>query len=305
MYIMKDVREYLAKIGLPKGDLHDLPTSTKRFPDGAHFRIEIPTVNTYEAMVGVLDRAKELGLTINRIDETYGIMRHTDDEIIKMVELAKEHKIELVMSVGPRATYDTSATARTTMGAWVAYRLRGTEQLVRAVADIRRAIELGVRAFLIYDEGFLWLVGQMRKDGLLPSDVKFKLSAHCGHGNPASAKLMEILGADSFNPCRDLELPMIAAIRSAINIPLDVHVDNPPASGGFIRTYEAPELVRIGAPIHLKCGNSVMPAHGTLPTEKDGKKMAEQAWLAFQMVKKYYPEAVQSKPGAPGLAIPK
>jgi hypothetical protein len=302
---MKEIREYLTKIGLPKGDLYELPTSDKKFPDGAHFRIEVPTVNTYEAMVGLLDRAKELGLTINKIDETYGIMRHTDEEIINMVELAKKNKIELVMSPGPRAKYDTSATAQTPMGSWIGYRLRGTEQLIRAVEDIRRAISLGVRAFLVYDEGFLWLVGKMRNDGLIPSDVKFKFSAHCGQGNPASAKLMESLGADSFNPCRDLELPMIAAIRSAINIPLDVHVDNPPASGGFIRTYEAPELVRIGAPIHLKCGNSVMPAHGTLPSEKDGRKMAEQAWLAFQMVKKYYPEAVQSKPGAKGIAVPR
>jgi len=145
----------------------------------------------------------------------------------------------------------------------------------------------------------------MRKDGALPSDIKFKLSAHCGHGNAASAKLLEKLGADSFNPCRDLELPMISAIRQAVDIPLDIHTDNPPASGGFIRTYEAPEMVRIATPIHLKCGNSVLPAHGQMPTEKEGIRMAEQAWLVVNMVRRYLPDAVQSKPGCADMAVPK
>ncbi|MFX0204042.1 MAG: peptidase, partial [Candidatus Hodarchaeota archaeon] len=266
---MKDIRKYFLKIGLPEGDLLGLPTSRKSFPDGAQFRIEVPTVNTIEAMIALLDRAKELRVTINRIDETYGIMRHTDEELEEMIKLAKQNGVELNLSHGPRAKYDTSATAKTPMGAYIAYRLRGTEQLIRAVEDIRRGIDLGCRGFLVYDEGLLWILGNLRKDGIIPSSIKFKCSAHCGHGNPSSAKLMESLGADSFNPCRDLELPMIAAIRQAITIPLDVHVDNPPASGGFIRTYEAPEFVRIGAPIHLKCGNSALSAHGVLAGEKE------------------------------------
>lgn len=303
---MERVRKYFVKIGLPGRDLYDLPTSRRKFPDEAHFRIEVPTVNTYEAMVGLLDRAKELGVVINKIDETYGILRHTDEELKQMVDLAKKEKIELVLSTGPRAKYDTSATFRSTMGSWVGYRLRGTEQLVRAIEDIKRGISFGCRYFLVYDEGLLWILGKLRKDGvMIPSDAKFKFSAHCGQGNPASAKLMESLGANSFNPCRDLELPMIAAIRRAIDIPIDLHTDNPPASGGFIRTYEAPEMVRVAAPIYLKCGNSVLPTHGTLPGEKEGKRMAEQAWLVVNMVEKYYPEAIQSRPGAKGIAVPK
>lgn len=301
---MEKVREYLRKKGFPTGDLYSLPTSTKRFPDGAQFRIEVPTVNTYSSMKALIDKAKDLGITINRIDETYGIMRHTDKELEQMIELSKDNKIELNLSPGPRAKYDTSATFHTPMGSWIGYRLRGVDQLIRAIEDIRRGIELGCRGFLIYDEGLLWLLGQMRKDGELPQEIKLKLSAHCSHGNPASAKLLETIGADSFNPCRDLQLPMIAALRQTLTIPIDIHTDNPPASGGFIRTYEAPELVRIGAPIHLKCGNSVIPAHGALPTEREGERMAEQAWLVVNMVKRYMPDAVQSRQGAEGIAIP-
>lgn len=191
------------------------------------------------------------------------------------------------------------------MGSFIGYRLRGIDQVSRAIEDVKRVVELGGRGFLVYDAGLLWVLNEMRKVGELPKNVTFKLSAHCGHGNPASFKVLEMLGADSINPTRDLQLPMISAIRQAVKVPIDIHVDNPPASGGFIRTYESPEFVRIGSPTHLKTGNSVMPAHGTLPSTNEGKRMAEQAWLCVHIVKKYYPQAIQSKAGAKGLAIPK
>jgi hypothetical protein len=102
----------------------------------------------------------------------------------------------------------------------ISYRLRGMEQVLRAVEDIKRGIDLGGRGFLIYDEGLLWLVNQMRKDGELPGDIVFKSSAHLGHCNPASFKVLESLGADSINPVRDLQLPMMAALRAAVKVPL-------------------------------------------------------------------------------------
>ena len=40
--MFEETREYLKKIGLPPGDLFDMPTSTARFPDGGAFRIEVP-----------------------------------------------------------------------------------------------------------------------------------------------------------------------------------------------------------------------------------------------------------------------
>jgi len=302
---MESTRELLRQIGLPDHDLWELPTSSARFPDGAQYRIEVPTVNSPECMKALLEQARDIGVTIHRIDETYGIMRHTDKELIEFIELAKERKVELNLSVGPRATYDTSATMLSPQGVRIGYRLRGAEQLVRAVEDVKRVVELGCRGILLYDEGLLWVLNEIRKRGELLKGIKFKVSAHMGHGNPASAKLFESLGADSFNPVRDLQLPMIAALRGAIKIPLDVHTDNPPGSGGFIRTYEAPEFVRVGSPIHLKCGNSVLSGHGELTGEREGKRMADQAWLVQNAMKKYYPSAIQSKSGASDLAVPK
>jgi hypothetical protein len=186
----------------------------------------------------------------------------------------------------------------------IGYRLRGMEQVLRAVEDIKRAIDIGCRGFVIYDEGLLWLVAQMRKDGLLPSDVIFKVSAHMGYCNPISFRIMESLGADSINPVRDLQLPMIAALRAAAKVAIDVHTDNPPASGGFIRVYEAPEIARIAAPVHLKTGNSVVSAHGQITSAEDGKRMAAQAAIVLEMVSKYYPQAKQSPRRSPDLRIP-
>lgn len=300
-------REYLRKIGLPDGDDYGLPTSKKRFPDGAQYRLEIPTLNSYEAMKAALETAEKYGVTINRIDETYGIMRYTDEEIKECIGLARNYKIELNFSIGPRAEYDLSPqrATGTAEGNRIGYRLRGMDQVVRAIEDVKRVIELGIRGILVYDEGCLWLLNQMRKDGEIPKDTVFKLSAHCGQGNPASFKVLEMLGADSINPVRDLSLPMISALRQAVNVPIDIHVDNPKSTGGMLRTYEAPEMVRIGAPIHLKTGNSALVTHGLPTTAKEGVQMAIQAVLVFRMVRKYYPEAVQTKKGATGLAIPK
>ncbi|MBI5952345.1 MAG: peptidase [Chloroflexi bacterium] len=302
--MFEETRKYLKKIGMPAGDAFDMPSSTQRFPDGAAYRIENPTVNTATTAAALLETAEKNGIVINRITETYGMFRHTAAEIKEYCRVCHDHGVELMMSTGPRATYDTGATVLSTQGARIGYRLRGMEQVLRGVEDIKRGYDLGVRAFLIYDEGMLWLAGQMRKDGALPKDIIFKVSAHLGHCNPCSFKLLESLGADSINPVRDLQIPMIAALRQAVNVPLDVHMDNPPGSGGFIRVYEAPEIVRVAAPLHCKTGNSVVSGHGEMTSAADGVKMADQATIVVEMLNKYYPELKQSPKGASDLHIP-
>ena len=302
--MFEKTREYVKTLGLPEGDLNDLPTSDARYPDGTYFRIEVPTVNSAAAVAALLETSDKMGITINRVTETYGMFRHTRQELKEYCRLCNEYGAELLLSVGPRATYDTGATVLSEQGVRISYRLRGMEQVLRAVDDIKRGIDIGCRGFLIYDEGMLWLVAQMRKDGELPKEIIFKTSAHLGHCNPTSFKVLESLGADSINPVRDLQLPMIAALRAAVDVHLDIHTDNPPGSGGFIRVYEAPEIVRVAAPVHLKTGNSVVSAHGQITSATDGKRMAEQASIVVEMVNKYYPEATQTPRGAEDLRIP-
>jgi hypothetical protein len=302
--MFEQTREYLKTLGMPTGDLFDMPSSEARFPDGAAFRIEVPTVNTAEAVEALLDQATKNGIVVNRVTETYGMFRHTCQEIKEYCRMCGQYGAELLLSVGPRATYDTGATVLSPQGVRISYRLRGMEQVLRGVEDIKRGYDLGCRGFLIYDEGMLWLVGQMRRDGALPKDIIFKTSAHLGHCNPCSFRLLESLGADSINPVRDLQIPMIAALRAAVKVPIDVHTDNPPGSGGFIRVYEAPDIVRVAAPVHCKTGNSVVAVHGSLTSASDGRKMADQASIVCEMVDKYYPQLKQSQKCASDMHIP-
>ncbi len=291
---MKEVREYLGKLGLPTGDLYNLPTSEKRFSDGGQYRFEVPGIQGPAAMKALLEALDSYEIQIHRVTQTKGIMSLLDSEIEQMLEYAQKWNVELLLATGPRATTDTSASVNTPEGVRMGYRLRGQEQVIRAVEDIRRAARLGVRSFMVYDEGQLWLMNQMRRDGFLPKDVRFKVSAHTGHGNPCSARLMEENGANSFNPVRDIQLQMLAAIRAAIDIPIDIHTENPKSTGGFIRHYEVPEIIRVAAPVYLKTGGSVAATHSWDTTEADAKKRAKQVALVKRVIDTYYPDAVVS-----------
>lgn len=291
---MQETRDFLVSIGQPDGDLYSLPTSEKRFPDGGQYRFEVPGIQGPAPMKALLEQLDEYGIHIHRVTQTKGIMFLTDEEIKTMVAYAEKWGVELVLACGPRATTDTSASVKTEEGQRMGYRLRGQEQVIRGIEEIRRAAKLGVRSFLVYDEGLLWALGQAREKGFIPADCKFKVSAHAGHGNPCSAKMLEQLGANSINPVRDIQVQMLAAMRAAIDIPIDLHTENPKSSGGFIRHYEVPEFVRVAAPVYLKTGGSVAANHSYDTTEKEAKQRAKQILLVKRVLDEYYPEAVVS-----------
>lgn len=298
MTTMDETRDFLDSIGLPRGDLFDLPTSNKRFSDGAQYRFEVPGIQSPAAMEALIKKQEEYNIAIHRITQTKGIMMLLDSEIERMVSLAEDHGIQLILAIGPRATTDTSASAKTDEGKRIGYRLRGQEQIVRAIEEVKRAAKIGVRGFLVYDEGCLWVLNEARKAGELPSSCYFKISAHAGVSNPCSAKLMESIGLGSLNPVRDIQLQMLAAIRKAIDIPIDIHTENPVSSGGFIRHYEVPEMIRIASPLYLKTGGSVAATHSWDTTVEDARNRAKQVALVKRVIDSYYPEAVCSPAGS-------
>jgi hypothetical protein len=301
---LKETRESLQNLGLPGGDLFSIPTSSKRFPDGAQYRWEVPGIQGPGSMHALLEDFDKRGLILHRVTQTKGIMTLADEEIQEMVDLAKKWQVELVLAVGPRSTYDTGAMVRTPEGIRMGYRLRGQEQIVRAIEDIKRATAIGCRSILLYDEGLLWVLNEMRKKEEIPPDTHFKVSAHCGHGNPCSAKLLENLGANTVNLVRDIQVEMYTAVRQAIDIPLDIHTENPASSGGFIRHYEIPEILRVAAPMYLKTGGSVAKTHSYETTNAEACKRAKQVGLVQRVIDTYYPEAIRSKRGPRDLAIP-
>lgn len=297
-----NTNEFLKTIGIENNQLNE---SKKRFADGAQYRFEVPGIQKPGALRSLIDATDKYGVEVHRVTQTKGIMLLTDSEILEMIDIAKDAKVELFLSVGPRATYDTSASARTEEGKRIGYRLRGYDNLFYAIEDVKRAIELGIRGIVVYDEGLLWTLGKMRESGEIPKDTHFKISAHTGHGNPASAKLLEEIGADSFNPVRDLQINMIASIRNAIDISIDLHTENPKSSGGFIRHYEVPDIIKYAAPVYLKTGGSVAGHHGWDTTEKQATERIRQVSLVQDMINRYYQDAEMSKRGAADIAIPK
>ena len=288
---MQKTRAFLKSIGMPEGDAYHLPTSEKRFADGAQYRFEVPGIQGPKVMEALLEAMDQYGIALHRVTQTKGIMMLTDQEIMEMVRLSKQAQTDLILAIGPRATTDTSASVNTPEGVRMGYRLRGQEQVVRAVEDVKRAAAFGCRSFLVYDEGCLWLLNEMRKSREIPTDCRFKISAHAGHGNPCSAKLLELIGADSINPVRDIQLQMLASMRQAIDIPIDIHTENPKSTGGFIRHYEVPEMIRVAAPIYLK-------THSWESSADDAKKRAKQVSLVKRMIDTYYPEAISSEKGS-------
>jgi len=299
---MENTKKFLKKIGIEEVSSDYI--SKKRFPDGGQFRFEVPGIQSPKTMKALLSEADKNEVFIHRVTQTKGIMMLSDEEIWEMVDLAKDYGCELFLSVGPRATYDTSATVHTKEGSRIGYRLRGYDNLVYAIEDVKRACRWGVRGILLYDEGLLWVLNQMRNEGEIPQNVHFKLSAHAGHSNPASAKLLESQGLNSLNPVRDLQINMIASIRNATDIALDLHTENPKSTGGFIRHYEVPKFIQVAAPVYLKTGGSVAANHNWDTTESEARARIKQVKLVKRMIDEYCPEAIASPDKSDDLAIP-
>ncbi len=242
----------LGKLGLPARDAYELPTSNLRFPDGSRWHIEIPSCEGPLALAAVIDEAKRRAVPVHRISQGSGIMLQTDDEITEMLTLGAEHAIEICLFVGPRASWDTGVQAASLGGRVVAGALRGADQLAFGLSDIIRGVDLGLRSVLISDLGLLHVVGQLKKSGDLPAELIVKVSASLPAANPATARLLEDVGATTLNLPVDLSLPMLAAIRSAVQLPLDLYIESSDDFGGVVRHYEIPAIVRVAAPVHLK-----------------------------------------------------
>ena len=307
---MQDTRDFLASLGLPRGDAYDLPTSSKRFPDGAQYRVEIPSVEGPRALAAVLEEGERQKVLIQRVSQGSGIMLLNDAEIREMAVLGHDAGIEVSLFVGPRAAWETSAQAVASAGKNLGARHRGMDQVVYAVEDIRRACGLGIRSVLVADEGLLWLASEMKRAGRLPAELVLKVSVQMGAANPISVRWMERLGAGTYNVPTDLTLPQMAAIRQAVSLPLDVYVEAPDDFGGFIRHYEVPEMVRVAAPMYVKLGlrnaPNIYPSgmHVENTAVALVRERVHRAGIALEMIRRYYPDAVTSPRGASDLGIP-
>lgn len=307
---MSSTRRFLESIGLSPGDLHHLPSSEKLFPDGAQYRIEIPSTEGPRCLEAVLEESERLEVTVHRVSQGSGVFLQTDAELDELAPMGAEARVEVSLFARPNAAWDTSAMARSPAGAAVASTSRGQEQIVHGLEDARRAAAHGFRSVLIADLGLLAVFAAMRSAGELPRDMQAKISVMLPAANPAAARELERLGASTINLPTDLTLAQIAAIRAAVDIPLDVYVEAPDNLGGFVRLHEIPELIRVAAPVYVKFGlrnaPDVYPAgtHLEATAVALSRERVRRARLGMELLERSGYEPVTSELGAPGLAVP-
>jgi len=294
--LMKEISEYIERnLGVLGRDNYDLPTSAARFPDGAHFRIELlpTTLEEYEKLFSLCD---DYDFVCNKITDVRGAMFDTDEEIIKKCEMCRERGVELVMSPGAGEIY-SDISHQMAVKAIVEGKSRGMDMLVRTIADMMRAIELGCRGFLLYDEGAMLVCSKLRQEKLIPPEITFKISADISVSNPLAFKFWiekaELGSKDSINPVRDLTLPMLAAMRAVSGQPMDIHAY---WSTSISRTLDTPEIVRVAAPVYFKISRF---GPGVTLEEK-----VLQGLRVIETIQRYYPEAKQSQYRARGSVLP-
>lgn len=242
----------LASLGLAVAE-SSIASSTKRFPDRGAWRIEIPSVEGPEALSVALDEAARLDVPIHRISQGSGVTMLTDAEILKMVKLCEASHVELCLFARPGANWDVGAARDSDAGS-IGARARGIGQLGAAVAEIQRGVGLGVRSFLVSDEGLLWAAHRLRMEGVIPLDTQFKTSIMSAPANPLSVHVNELLGADTINVPSDLSVAQLAEIRTLCEATLDFYVEAPDNIGGFVRYHEIYEIIRVSAPVYVKFG---------------------------------------------------
>jgi hypothetical protein len=248
---LNELGSLLNDVGL-EPPLRPWPASPLRFPDGATHHVEIPSVEGPAVFRAVLEEAAAVGLRVHRISQGSGVMLLSDDELDEMAALGREHDVEVALFLGPRGAWDAGGQAIVAGAA--SGIARGAEAVEASVAEAVRACAHGIRCLLVGDIGVLDVLARLRSLGRLPEDLRFKTSAVLCAANPATAALLERLGADTINVATDLEIGMLAGIRRATTLPIDVYVEAPDDMGGFVRNYLLPDMVRVAAPLHVKVG---------------------------------------------------
>lgn len=280
------------------------------FSDGAPFRIEIPSVEGPRVMAAVLHEAQERNVPVRRISQGSGVMMLTDSEISEMVTLGAAAGVEVCLFLGPRGGWDTGGQSFVSTS--VAGSARGDSAVAWCVREATRATRLGVRSLLVSDIGVLRTLSELRTAGDLPRDLILKTSVLIPCANAASARVLAESGADSINVSTDIDSTTMGEIRGAVSVPLDVYIEVPEDQGGFVRYYEAAEVVYKSGPVYLKLGlrnaPNIYPSGqhlGDLP-ERLGVERVRRAELMLRLIEEEAPELVEKCRVEPGhdLGVP-
>jgi hypothetical protein len=304
------VRAALEQVGQQARELAALPTSTKTFPDGAAFRIEIPSVEGPAVLDAVIEEGSRLGVPVHRVSQGSGVAMLLDRELDEMADTAAANRLEVSLFTRPNAAWHLSASSRAPAGSYLAPTARGQEQVVFALEEAERAAAHGFRSVLIADFGTLAAFCKLREAGYYPPDMQVKVSVSLPVTNASTARLLQDIGANTLNLAPDLDLAQIATIRAAVDLPIDVYIETPDSSGGVVRVHELGEIVRIGAPIYIKFG--LRNAPDVYPSGRHierlaadlGRERVRRAALGLEALGREHPDWSPGALGADDLAIP-
>jgi hypothetical protein len=311
------VSEYMEEAGIPGRDAYDLPSSAKRFPDGGSYRIEISGVEGPRVLEALIQERHARRVPVHRlISLVQGGILFDRQELRDFAQMAAEEQMEVIAVPGPRNGWDIGRQYASSEGMRAGMHHRGSDELRKVIADMMRMYDVGIRGFMLVDEGLLWLVRRMQEQGNFPEDVAIKISVWTSHSSAAGARLLQELGASSFNPPGDLTLPQLASIRQATSIPLDFYIYTSISFGGFNRFYDAAEVARLCAPCYFKFepGPALSAGGGESlyqPWVSDEehihlvRKKVKWAQIVREFIEENEPEVSISEQGPDDLCIPK
>jgi hypothetical protein len=284
--------------------------SEERFPDGAHFRVEIPSVENPAALRAVVEEAHVHKTPIHRTSQGSGAMLLTRADLNEMAVIGADEGLEVSLFVGPRQEYGVGGSVRSPDGLMLAGQLRGLDQLRYAIDDICRAVDAGIRGFLIPDRGLLQLVKAMVDDGELPATIVWKISAVLAPSNPVSFAQLVDMGGTTINVPSDVTLLELAELRAASGAPIDLYLEAPDALGGMVRGNELAEIAVVAAPLYAKFGlrnaRMVYPAgeQNLNDVVANVREKVRRAALALEFLDASGVDLSVSKPGADGIGVP-
>jgi hypothetical protein len=182
---------------------------------------------------------------------------------------------------------------------------------------VLRAVEQGIRSFLVADLGLLRAVTAAQARGDLPTGIVWKVSAAMAPSNPLTLRVLAELGGSAtggggitVNIPSDVTVAELGDMRAASRVPLDLYVESPDALGGIVRGHELGDLITAGAPLYAKFG--LRNAAGVYPSGRHLEAVAvanaaekvHRAAVALEWLDRLSPGFAQSKPGAAGLGVP-
>jgi len=221
-----------------------------QFADGLDYRVEIPSVEGPAVLRAVVEEADARGVAVRRVSQGSGVM--LTDGVSEMASPVAERGIEVSLFLGPRGALETGGQSIVTAATGGV--ARGADGVEWCEAEARLAAGTGsARGSSPTSTSSCTSGGCARPASCRPSLI-FKIS--CGSRARTRRRRAFSNGSARARSTSQPTSPaaQLGEIRAVCSLPLDLYIEVPDDQGGFVRFYEAPEVIRTAAPVYLKLG---------------------------------------------------